>query len=79
MAFTPESLTEQQMHPFASSSHSSTCWSPSLTVRDFSMSLLLPNSGDLFQLLRFDKGSQGIKMLPLRMTAIFFPCRAVRM
>lgn len=31
-------LTEQQMQPFPTSSHSSTFSSPLLTVRDFSMS-----------------------------------------
>jgi len=31
-------FTEQHIHPFASSSHSSTCWPSLLTVRDFSMS-----------------------------------------
>ena len=47
MALTPESLTEQQMQPFARSSHSVDEVLFWLTVKDFSMSVVLPNSSEI--------------------------------
>jgi hypothetical protein len=44
-ALTPESLTEQQMQPFARLSHSVAVVEPEETVRGFSRSVVLPNSG----------------------------------
>jgi len=82
MALTPESLTEQQMQPLARSSHSSACWSSWETVRDFSMSVLLPNSVMEVGERSFgcsDGGRKSLTDLPFRMTAIFLPWRAVRM
>lgn len=52
MAFTPESLTEQQMQPLARSSHSETWVSPSLIVRGLvSRSDVLPNSFNMTAIL----------------------------
>jgi hypothetical protein len=44
-ALTPLSLTEQQMQPLARLSHSVAVLEPEETVRGFSRSVVLPNSG----------------------------------
>jgi hypothetical protein len=74
------------MQPLARLSHSVAVLEPEETVRGFSRSVVLPNSGSEVRLcFVFEDGLMGgldvvfMCDLPFRMTAIFLPWRAVRM
>lgn len=79
MALTPESLTEQQMQPLPTSSHSVAVVVPvEMEIGLGSRSVVGPNSAgsvngdDLF-------GKRRWEGVPFRITAMRLPCRAVRM